>query len=167
MKLVSERSGVAFGHGSFAGLSTPQRFSSAPFGGLKTVTSPRSGSPKRTLKRFTSTRCPTASVGTMDSLGILNGLTRNAWMPRASPSATATIVTSSISEPTALWSFFLRATRTVISPARTRRRLGPGLFGGLRLGVLRVVVGGDLRGGGLPGGVLRGGGLRGGVLRGG
>ena len=41
--------------------------------------------------RLTSTRWPTCSVGTIDSLGIRYGLTRNAWMPSASPSATATI----------------------------------------------------------------------------
>jgi hypothetical protein len=45
------------------------------------------------------------SVGTIDSLGILKGLTRNAWMPSASPSATATIVTSSMSEPAAPFGF--------------------------------------------------------------
>ena len=71
---------------------------SAPAGGLKTTMSPRSGSPKRKLTRSTSTRWPTSSVGTIDSLGIRNGLTRKAWMPSASPSATATIMTSSTSE---------------------------------------------------------------------
>ena len=42
-----------------------------------------------------------ASVGTIDSLGMRYGLTRNAWMPSARPSATATIRTSSSSEPDA------------------------------------------------------------------
>ena len=49
--------------------------------------------------RLTSTRWPICSVGTIDSDGIRYGLTRNAWMPRASPSATTTIRTSSSSEP--------------------------------------------------------------------
>ena len=60
--------------------------------------SPRSGSLKRKLTRSTSTRWPTSRVGTIDSLGMRNGLTRKAWIPSASPSATATMVTSSTSE---------------------------------------------------------------------
>jgi hypothetical protein len=51
--------------------------------------------------RFTRTRWPTSRVGTIDSLGMRYGLTRKAWMPRARPSATATIRTSSTSEPDA------------------------------------------------------------------
>ena len=51
--------------------------------------------------RLTSTRWPTWSVGTIDSLGMRYGLTRKAWMPSASPSATATMTTSSRSEPPA------------------------------------------------------------------
>ena len=94
---------MGFGHAlPRGGGSTPQTSSSAPFGGLKTITSPRSGSPKRVLTRSTSTRWPTFSVGTIDSLGIRKGLTRNAWMPSARPSATATIETSSIRDPAAL-----------------------------------------------------------------
>ena len=72
---------------------------SAPVGGWKTTTSPTSGSEKRAPMRLTSTRWPISSVGTIDSDGILYGLIRNAWMPSASPSATATIRTSSRSEP--------------------------------------------------------------------
>jgi len=41
---------------------------------------------------------PTSSVGSIDWLGIRNGLTRNAWMTSARPRAIATIVTSSMSE---------------------------------------------------------------------
>ena len=63
--------------------------------------SPTSGSPKRAPMRLTSTRWPTSSVGTIDSDGIRYGLTRKAWMPSASPSATTTIMTSSSSEPEA------------------------------------------------------------------
>src|SRR5918994_720540 len=48
--------------------------------------------------RLTSTRWPISSVGTIDSDGIRYGLTRNAWMPRASPRATTTIMISSSSE---------------------------------------------------------------------
>jgi hypothetical protein len=43
-----------------------------------------------------------------------NGFTRKAWMPRASPSATATIVTSSISEPRVLFGFV----RTLLGKSR-------------------------------------------------
>ena len=63
------------------------------------MTSPTSGSLKRSPMRLTSTRWPISSVGTIDSLGIWYGLTRNAWMPSASPRATATITTSSTREP--------------------------------------------------------------------
>ena len=69
------------------------------------------GSLKRLPSRLTSTRWPTFSVGTIDSLGIRYGLTRNAWMPSASPSATATMTTSSTSWPPAVFSalaFFSR-----------------------------------------------------------
>ena len=52
--------------------------------------------------RSTSTRWPTSSVGSIDSLGMRNGLTTKAWIASASPSATATIVTSSMSEPVVL-----------------------------------------------------------------
>src|SRR5215211_3448192 len=65
------------------------------------TTSPTSGSEKRAPMRLTSTRWPTSSVGTIDSDGIRYGLTRNAWMPSASPSATTMIMTSSSSEPEA------------------------------------------------------------------
>src|SRR4051812_7220515 len=74
---------------------------SAPTGGWNTTTSPTDGSPKRSPIRFTSTRWPICSVGTIDSLGIRYGLTRKAWMPSASPSATATIRISSTSDPEA------------------------------------------------------------------
>src|SRR4051812_21097303 len=84
--------------------------SSAPSGGGKTTTSPTSGVLKRAPMRFTSTRWPTSSVGTIDSLGMRYGLTRKAWIPRARPSATATIRTSSSSEPEADDDPFLVAT---------------------------------------------------------
>ena len=98
MKFVSERSGVSFGHGWSLGCLTPHEFRSAPWGGLKTTMSPRSGLLKRKLTRSTSTRCPTSRVGTIDSLGMRNGLTRKAWIPSASPSATTTMMTNSTSE---------------------------------------------------------------------
>src|SRR3954470_130842 len=61
--------------------------------------SPTWGLEKRSPIRFTRTRWPTCRVGTIDSDGIRYGLTRKAWMPRASPRATATIRTSSMSDP--------------------------------------------------------------------
>ena len=45
--------------------------------------------------RHTSTRWPGCSVGTIEGLGILYGLIRNAWIRKASPTAIATVATSS------------------------------------------------------------------------
>src|SRR3954447_23515326 len=102
-KLRAARWGVGLAQGSPAGgVPPPHSLSdSAPAGGWKTTTSPTCGSVKREPMRSTSTRWPTSSVGTIDSDGIRYGLTRNAWIPSASPSATATIRTSSRSEPDA------------------------------------------------------------------
>src|SRR3954462_15942237 len=72
--------------------------------------SPTCGEEKRAPMRFTSTRWPTFRVGTIDSLGIRYGLTRNAWMPRARPRATATILSSSSRAPDAEDDPFLVAT---------------------------------------------------------
>src|SRR5919109_5114336 len=83
---------------------------SAPAGGWKTTMSPTSGFPNRSPIRLTSTRWPISSVGTIDSLGIRYGLTRTAWMPRARPRATATIMISSSREPEAEDDPFLVAT---------------------------------------------------------
>src|SRR4051794_24279978 len=129
MKFVLDLDAVGRGHADWAEWCTPQVFSSAPFGGLNTTTSPRSGLVKRKLTRSTSTRWPMSRVGTIDSLGIRKGLTRNAWMPRASPRATTTIVTSSTSELRVL-SLPARATLTA------RAALGPGVGRGAFLGVL-------------------------------
>src|SRR5687768_8185320 len=102
MKLTSERSAVGLSQGwPWGGWPEPQRFSSAPAGGWNTTTSPTLGVVKRAPMRLTSTRWPICSVGTIDSLGIRYGLTRNAWMPRARPRATATIRISSSREPEA------------------------------------------------------------------
>ena len=54
-------------------VGTPQRglpASSAPFGGWKTTMSPTDGSPKRMPMRFTSTRWPMSSVGSIEPLGM-------------------------------------------------------------------------------------------------
>src|SRR3954447_23372742 len=108
-------------------------------------------------KRQTRTRWPIWSVGTIDSLGIRNGLTRNAWMPRARPSATATIVTSSTSELCCFFSLLpatgpgpvLGALLVVVGVARLiRGRLG-GPVRALRSGV--AALGRGLLGGGLLG----------------
>ena len=78
---------------------------------------------------MTSTRWPTSRVGSIDSEGIWYGLTMNAWIPSASPRASATMITSSPSAPAVLWG---RGTFSLL-PFRTRpaRRLL-----GRRLGVL-------------------------------
>src|SRR3954454_14677864 len=78
----------------------------------------------------------------MDSLGIRKGLTRKAWMPRARPSATATIVTSSTSELCCFFSLLpatgpgpvLGALLVVVAVARLIR----GGLGGLVARRLRV-----------------------------
>src|SRR5688572_22375938 len=103
MKFTSALSSVGRAQTSPSGGGPPPHVLSwsAPAGGWKTTTSPTSGSPKRAPIRLTSTRWPTSSVGTIDSDGIRYGLTRNAWMPSARPSATTTIMTSSSSEPEA------------------------------------------------------------------
>src|SRR5690349_18283810 len=112
MKFTSARVDVGLSQGWPAGgWPEPQVLScSAPAGGWKTTTSPTSGSEKRAPMRLTSTRWPTWRVGTIDSLGIRYGLTRKAWMPRARPRATATIMISSSREPDAEDDPFLVAT---------------------------------------------------------
>src|SRR3954464_10760960 len=108
MKLFFDWSGVGFSQGrpSVGSVGMPHCWESAPFGGLNTTMSPRLGSPKCGPRRLTSTRWPTLSVGTIDGLGIRNGLTRNAWMPTARPSATAMMTTNSIAELVELFFFF-------------------------------------------------------------
>src|SRR5918998_1309366 len=99
-KLTSARSSVGVAQGWPSG-GWPEPHDgpcSAPEGGWNTTTSPISGSLKRFPMRLTRIRCPSTSVGTIDGDGIRYGLTRKAWMPSASPSATATIMTSSTSE---------------------------------------------------------------------
>src|ERR1700754_2232267 len=95
--------------------------------------SPTSGFPKRSPMRLTSTRWPIWSVGTIDSLGIRYGLTRKAWMPRARPRATATIMISSSREPDAEDAPFLVAPLLyplACLPVTGGRRLGVrGRFG--------------------------------------
>src|SRR4051794_36011694 len=135
MKFTSALRGVAFRHTWPIGGGSPHMSSSsAPVGGWKTTTSPTSGSEKRAPMRLTSTRWPICSVGTIDSLGIRYGLTRNAWIARASPRATATIMTSSSSEPEADEAPFFAATGLpgLLVPG------GRGLGGRRRLGVRRL-----------------------------
>src|SRR5690242_17130494 len=72
--------------------------------------SPTCGELKCMPMRLTSTRWPTARVGTIDSLGMRYGLTRNAWMPSAKGRDTATIITSSSSAPEVDDDPFLAAT---------------------------------------------------------
>src|SRR5438874_11157762 len=112
MKFVSDFSGVGLGQGSSGGLfGSPHWVSeSAPLGGLNTTMSPRWKLVKCLETRSTSTRCPIASVGSIDPLGMRYGLTMKAWIPSASPSATAMIVTNSIAEPVALFLCLLCAT---------------------------------------------------------
>src|SRR5262245_26802309 len=94
--------------------------------------------------RLTSTRWPISSVGTIDSLGMRYGLTRNAWIPSASPSATATMSTSSSREPEAVCGFFtaLGASRSALGGAARSAFVLGGSVG-------RIAFGGGLVGGGL------------------
>src|SRR5688572_16650959 len=137
MKFTSARSVLGSRHTSPGGGEPPPHFAplSAPAGGWKTTMSPTLGSPKREPMRLTSTRWPISSVGTIDSDGIRYGFTRNAWMPSARPSATATMSTSSRRELEADEPDLSRATllRVVVG----RRGLGGlGLLDGGRLGRL-------------------------------
>src|SRR5258705_12601924 len=126
MKLTSARSGVGLSQTCPAGgWPEPQVLScSAPAGGWKTTMSPTCGVEKRAPMRFTKTRWPTWRVGTIDSLGIRYGLTKKAWMPNARPSATATIRTSSSSEPEAVDDPFLVATALLVRFVGGDGRLG-------------------------------------------
>src|SRR4051795_11250660 len=102
MNVVSATFGVSLMHTWPSGGCAPHcspTVDSAPAGGWKTTMSPTEGSLKRWPMRLTSTRCPIASVGSIDALGMRYGLTRNAWVSSASPIATTTIVTSSTNEP--------------------------------------------------------------------
>src|SRR3954469_23873641 len=111
MKFTESFLGTGSGQTDLGSCRAPQRGSpSAPSGGWKTTTSPTAGFEKEWPMRLTSTRWPICSVGTIDSLGMRYGLTRKAWMPSASPSATATITTSSSREPPADWGFFTAPT---------------------------------------------------------
>src|SRR3954452_4365252 len=129
MKLTSDRSGVGLAQAApSGGWPCPHMLScSAPAGGWKTTMSPTSGSLRRPETRLTSTRWPTCRVGTIDSLGMRYGLTRNAWMPSARPSATTTIRTSSSSEPGA------DAPRSLKGLVRVALGIFVGLGGGVRL----------------------------------
>src|SRR3954454_9817051 len=154
MKFTSARRRVGLRHTWPLGGSSPHMSSCpAPAGGWKTTTSPTSGSENRAPMRLTSTRWPIWSVGTIDSEGILYGLTRKAWMPRASPSATATIRTSSRSEPEADEPLDTSAVGGIgtLGGRLGGVRLGGGLFQRLRVdGLARdlgVGVGGRLGGG--------------------
>jgi hypothetical protein len=66
-----------------------------PVGGWKTTMSPTLGFPESRLTRI---RWLIASVGIIEPLGIRYGLTMNAWISNASPIATATVTTSSMSD---------------------------------------------------------------------
>src|SRR3954470_17485952 len=127
MKLVLERVLVGREQACWDARGAPHSLTSAPSGGWKTPRSPTLGSVNRSPMRLTSTRWPTSSVGSIDSLGIRYGLTRKAWIPSASPRATTTIITSSRRELDA--DLALVVTRLL----GVGRRLVAGLGLGLRL----------------------------------
>jgi hypothetical protein len=67
--------GLAHGWSSRAGAPHCAGTPSAPAGGWKTMMSPTFGSPpSRVVTRWTSTRSPTSSVGSIEPLGIRYGL---------------------------------------------------------------------------------------------
>src|SRR4051812_13178620 len=153
MKFTSALRGVAFRHTWPIGGCSPHMSScSAPVGGWNTTTSPTPGSEKRAPMRLTRTRWPICSVGTIDSDGILYGLMRKAWMPSASPSATATMSTSSSSEPEADEPFFTSVAGVIgaLGGRRGGARPGGGLSRRRRVAGLAGALG--ARGGGRLGG---------------
>src|SRR3954452_18385398 len=118
--------------------ASPHVFVSDPAGGWKTTISPMCGLLKRLPSRLTSTRWPTLSVGTIDSLGIRYGLTRKAWIARARPRATTTMTMSSTNELPADLSFFLASpvgglTLRLVGVGVGRGLAGRGSLGGGRL----------------------------------
>src|SRR5947209_68205 len=163
MKLLFERFGVERGHAVSAGWATPhwlaRLLSSAPSGGWKTTMSPRAGLDQLFVSRSTRTRWPTASVGTIDGLGIRYGFTSHCWIASASPSATTTITTSSTSA-------FARPLRRLFPPFSFSPVLATDclIAGGASL--VGLVLTGRLRLGRGVGGVLRPGGLGRRVVRG-
>src|SRR4051794_41756113 len=74
MKFVFERSLVGSAHAWLGGLGAPHSLTSAPTGGGETTMSPTFGEGNRSPMRLTSTRWPTSSVGSIDSLGMRYGL---------------------------------------------------------------------------------------------
>src|SRR4051794_24655747 len=119
-------------------LRSPHVLESDPAGGWKTTISPMCGLLKRLPSRLTSTRWPTLSVGTIDSLGIRYGLTRKAWIARARPRATTTMTMSSTNELPADLSFFLASpvgglTLRLVGVGVGRGLAGRGSLGGGRL----------------------------------
>ena len=93
---------------------------SAPFGGWKTTMSPTLGC---VIRRLVRTRWPIVSVGTIDGLGIRYGLTMKAWISSASPTAIATVTTSSIRDLTV--DFDDRRAREDMSSSLRGSRSGP------------------------------------------
>src|SRR4051794_24195412 len=74
MKLTFDLSLVGREQAWSVGLGAPHSLRSAPTGGWKTRMSPTSGLEKREPMRLTRTRWPTSSVGSIDSLGMRDGL---------------------------------------------------------------------------------------------
>src|SRR3954470_13734478 len=140
MKLTLAWPAVGLSQAAFSSfVRSPHVSVSEPAGGWKTTMSPTFGSLKRWPMRLTRTRWPISRVGTIDSLGIRYGLTRNAWMPRARPRATATMRTSSSSEPDAVDApLFVLAGLLV-------RFIGRGGGLGRGLGLRSLSLRGDLR----------------------
>src|SRR5437588_10213100 len=105
------------------------------------------------ISRLARIRWPMCSVGSIDPLGIRYGLTTNAWIRSASPTATATVITSSISDLTVDLGAFVED-RGISCPPRARARRGSAAFRRsslLRLFGLRAafrLLGGALRLGG-------------------
>src|SRR4051812_49821273 len=76
------------------GLGAPHSLRSAPTGGWETRMSPTSGLEKREPMRVTRTRWPTASVGSIDSLGMRDGFTRERRVAGAGADPAAVITTT-------------------------------------------------------------------------
>src|SRR5207248_1546683 len=115
------------------------------------------------IRRLARIRCPMWSVGSIEPLGIRYGLTMNAWISRARPTAIATVITSSISDLTVDLGAFAEDARAIRLPihGRARRPTPPARRSSLLRSFDRGLVLRGLRFGlGLGGGLRLNGGLR-------
>src|ERR1700744_4322236 len=82
------------------------------------------------MKRFTRTRWPMSSVGSIEPDGIWYGFTIQAWIASASPRARATMTPSSIKPPALLFGLGIpRFTAAILCEKGEERLKGPDAVG--------------------------------------